>query len=146
MADSTIRKDDASDERNLVLFAISDEPVRQLITALLPFEMFPHQYHVVATLPEAQQWLAQNAPICVVLTIDIALGSGSTPGLIAVLPPFCPTISLIQRRRDLPAYPDYLYVQGAFHDWCTVPFNMDELIVRIQQNIVRAQQGNKPTT
>jgi DNA-binding response OmpR family regulator len=146
MADGTIQPNDGSDERKIVLFAISDEPVRKLITARLPFEAFPYHYHVVATLPEAHQWLAQNMPTCVVLTVDIALGSDNTPGLIAVLPRSCATISLIQRRRDLPTYPDYLYVQGAFNDWCTMPFSMDELLARIQQNIFRSQQGNKPVT
>jgi len=127
--------------RSAVLFAISDDPVCQLISAVLPSRSFPYSYQVVATLSEAHAWLVQHTPLCIVMTVDIALGSGdnTSSGLIALLPPRCPTVSLLQRRRDVPTYPAYLYLPGTFHDWCTMPFEIDELLGRIQHTIMRAQ-------
>src|SRR2546423_543092 len=70
MTESAVRNPERPDDRTSVLFAVSDEPVRQLIAALLPAEAFPYHYHLVATLSEARSWLAQHTPLCVVMTVD----------------------------------------------------------------------------
>jgi hypothetical protein len=137
---------ECSAHRRVVLFAISDQPVRQLIAALLPAEAFPYHYELVTSLPQAQTWLAHHTPVCVVMTVDIAVGSSTTPGLIELLPSNCPSVSLVQRGRDNPAYPAYLYTPGTFHTWCMMPFNIDELIARIQGSITCSEQENKQTS
>jgi hypothetical protein len=134
-----------SAHQKVVLFALRDEPVHQLIAALLPTATLPYHYEFVVSLPQAQARLAQHMPVCVVMTVDIALGSRAAPGLIELLPANVPTVSLIQRGQNNPTFPAYLYTPGTFHTWCTMPFTIDELIARIQGSITRSEQTNTRT-
>ena len=122
-----------------VLFAINDEVLRRFITISIEKEPIPYPFDMVASLHEARVWLAHRTPICIIMTVDIARGATtSADGLITDLPIHMPTVSLLQRTRERPIYPDYLYVAGAFHDYCMTPFSWEELRARIQCIVERA--------
>lgn len=122
-----------------VLFAMGDEAMRQFIAHNLEKEPIDYPFDTVATLPEARNWLEHYTPICIIMTATVALGDiVNSNGLIADLPQQTPTVSLIQRTREFPNYPDYLYISGAFHDYCMIPFSWEELRARVQFIVDRA--------
>jgi hypothetical protein len=49
-----------------------------------------------------------------------------------------PTVTLIATGDG---YPAYLYDPKAFHDWCTIPFSLDELFGRVDRVVRRAEKA-----
>jgi len=140
MLQDTTHPPPMSDDSSQVLFAISDQPVRTLVAVSLLQCHVPYAYALVSSHAEAHHWLRMYRPLCVVMTLDIALGTGPETSLVAGLPALIPTVSLVQRSALYPRFPEYLYAPRALHDWCTMPFTMEELLARIQQGIDRARQ------
>lgn len=123
-----------------VLFAMEDESVQAFLDATLPLYKFRYTYSFATTLPEVYSWLSCNVPICVVMTVGLALETiGGSTRLIDIVPPHVPTISLVNRAVG---YPDYLYTRENLHTWCTMPFDAEEIIDRIYSIVEKPRNMN----
>jgi len=128
----------------IILFIIPDEQIRSaLATALQRYEN-PYSYKVVATNQEARSILANRNVRCIVMTKAVALtGDDGKTDLMAAQSGLPPTITLLQRGDG---FPDYLYKSDEFHDWCTMPFGLDELYDRLSRLLKRANQQHGEIT
>ena len=98
----------------------------------------PFSYEIVRTIAEARKILTQNLVHAIVMTKSLAvLGDDGTNGLITSPSGLPPTITLIQPGDG---YPDYLYSQHKNNDWVTMPFDLQELSIRVSSVIHRANK------
>ncbi len=71
------------------------------------------------------------------MTLSMALaGADGMSGLTKLFPKLPPTVTLLERSDG---FPDYLYETYSFHDWCTIPFSLDELFERVARVVNRAE-------
>jgi DNA-binding response OmpR family regulator len=127
--------------KDFILFALPDEDFRNVITDALKEHGCPFSFEIVTTAREAQNILLQGNVQAIVMTKSIALsGDDGTNGLIMSQVKLPPTITLLNKEDG---YPDYLYIPEAFHDWCTMPFDLEELYTRISTVIKRSQRDSR---
>ena len=124
--------------KQIVLFVIPDEQLRQALAVALQQYGNPYPYEVVATNQEARSLLERGGVRCIVMTKAAALaGDDGKTGLVVTQSGLPPTITLLQREDG---FPDYLYTPNEFHDWCTIPFSLDELYGRLSRLLERANR------
>ena len=124
--------------KQIVLFIVPDEQLRSTLTDALQQYENPYPHKVVTNYQEAQSILENEIVCCIVMTKTVALaGEDDETGLIATQSGLPPTITLL-RHGD--GYPDYLYRPNEFHDWCTMPFSLDELYDRLKRLLERARR------
>jgi len=121
----------------MILFVIQDGSLLNMLKRAL--RDIPHPYHIVTSIQDAQEVIQSQTVHCLVLTADVALAAEhSENGLLLQLPPALPTVTLLQPGDP---YPAYLYEPETFHDWCTIPFSLDELFARIDRTVSRAHKS-----
>jgi len=127
----------AMGNKKMILFVIRDDSLRDMLKHAL--RDTPRPCHIVASIQDAQEVMQSQPVHCLVTTADVALAAEhSQDGLLPQLPPALPTVTLMQPGDP---YPDYLYEPETFHDWCTIPFSLDELFARIDRTVSRAHKS-----
>jgi DNA-binding NtrC family response regulator len=112
-------------DKRIVLIVIPDDNLRNELSEALQENGCPFSYEVVSNTNEAQNILSQGIVQAIIMTKSVALlGDDGTNGIITSQLELPPTVTLLQQGDG---YPDYLYMPGAFHDWCTIPFDLQEL-------------------
>jgi len=124
-------------DRQIILIVIPQESMRNvLVEALREYEC-PYPYEIVSTTREAHEVLSKRIVQAIIMTASAALsGDDGQNGLIATQTELPPTVTLIEDG----TFPDYLYIPGAFNDWCTVPFSLDELFTRLTYLLERTNR------
>ncbi|HZJ23473.1 MAG TPA: hypothetical protein VFD54_09205 [Anaerolineales bacterium] len=116
-------------DKRIVLIVIPDDNLRNELSEALQENGCPFSYEVVSNTNEAQNILSQGIVQAIIMTKSVALlGDDGTNGIITSQLELPPTVTLLQQGDG---YPDYLYIPGAFHDWCTIPFDLQELYKRL---------------
>jgi DNA-binding response OmpR family regulator len=116
-------------DKRIVLIVIPDDNLRNELSEALQENGCPFSYEVVSNTNEAQNILSQGIVQAIIMTKSVALlGDDGTNGIITSQLELPPTVTLLQQGDG---YPDYLYMPGAFHDWCTIPFDLQELYKRL---------------
>ena len=116
-------------DKRTVLIVIPDDNLRNELSEALQENGCPFSYEVVSNTNEAQNILSQWIVQAIIMTRSVALlGDDGTNGIITSQLELPPTVTLLQQGDG---YPDYLYIPGAFHDWCTIPFDLQELYKRL---------------
>ena len=116
-------------DKRIVLIVIPDDNLRNELSEALQENGCPFSYEVVSSTNKAQNILSQGIVQAIIMTKSVALlGDDGTNGIITSQLELHPTVTLLQQEDG---YPDYLYIPGAFHDWCTIPFDLQELYKRV---------------
>lgn len=120
----------------MILIVIGNDELRSVLEAALESYDSPYPCHVVKSAQEAR-WIVQTQVVeCLAMTDDVALlGDDGKEGLQQQLPSTLPTVTLIAWGNG---YPAYLYDPKRFHDWCRMPFDLDELFTRVERVMARA--------
>ena len=116
-------------DKRTVLIVIPDDNLRNELSEALQENGCPFSYEVVSNTNEAKNILSQGIVQAIIMTKSVVLlGDDGTNGIITSQLELPPTVTLLQQGDG---YPDYLYIPGAFHDWCTIPFDLQELYKRL---------------
>ena len=116
-------------DKRIVLIVIPDDNLRNELSEALQENGCPFSYEVVSNTNEAQNILSQGIVQAIIMTKSVVLlGDDGTNGIITSQLELPPTVTLLQQGDG---YPDYLYIPGAFHEWCTIPFDLQELYKRL---------------
>ena len=116
-------------DKRILLIVIPDDNLRNELSEALQENGCPFSYEVVSNTNEAQNILSQGIVQAIIMTKSVALlGDDGTNGIITSQLELPPTVTLLQQGDG---YPEYLYIPGAFHDWCTIPFDLQELYKRL---------------
>jgi hypothetical protein len=112
-------------DKRILLIVIPDDNLRNELSEALQENGCPFSYEVVSNTNEAQNILSQGIVQAIIMTKSVALlGDDGTNGIITSQLELPPTVTLLQQGDG---YPEYLYIPGAFHDWCTIPIDLQEL-------------------
>jgi len=123
-------------EEQIILIVIPEENIRTVLVEALHDYECPFSYEIVSTTQESRNILSKGIVQAIIMTKSAALaGDDGMNGLMKTQIELPPTITLIQD-----GFPDYLYIPGAFNDWCTMPFSLDELFSRLSFLLKRADK------
>jgi DNA-binding response OmpR family regulator len=123
-----------TEAENFILIVLPDDMKKVMLDAFQEYGC-PFSYEIVSTVVEARKILSQNSVHAIIMTKSVALlGDDGTDGLMTTQSDLPPTITLIQQGDG---YPDYLYHSHKNNDWVTVPFDLQELYIRVSSVIDR---------
>ncbi len=127
-----------TDDKQLVIFALFDHEMQKVLIDAFQQYGCPFDYQVVSSIKEAAKVLSEHRVHAIVMTqVEALLGDDGANGLIISQSNLPPTVTLIRPGDD---YPYYLYRPYKNNDWVTLPFDLEELYVRINGVTTRASK------